>query len=155
MSDHPFQCHDQPDGPNARVVGLARVGVSSRQGRLPAPTSHRTVLVLVTYGFDWELSQRNHTIVRYADDANVFVRSERAGHRVLASLRRFIERRLRLKLTEEILRIRPDIPVILVTGFSETATLGETRAAGVSTVLMKPMDIDRVAEVVRDATRGR
>jgi signal transduction histidine kinase/ActR/RegA family two-component response regulator len=60
-----------------------------------------------------------------------------------------------LKLAEEILRIRPDIPVILVTGFSETATPAETQAVGVHTVLMKPMEIDKVAEVVRDATRNR
>jgi signal transduction histidine kinase/ActR/RegA family two-component response regulator len=60
-----------------------------------------------------------------------------------------------LKLAEEILRIRPDIPVILVTGFSETASPAETQAAGVHTVLRKPMEIDKVAEVVRDATRNR
>jgi RNA-directed DNA polymerase len=38
--------------------------------------------------------------VRYADDFLVFVRSQRAGARVMASLRRFIERRLRLKIND-------------------------------------------------------
>ncbi len=47
---------------------------------------------------DRELDRRGHRFVRYADDANVYVRSERAGLRVMASLTRFIEGRLRLKV---------------------------------------------------------
>ena len=50
---------------------------------------------------DWELGRRGLRFVRYADDFMVFVRSERAGHRVMASLRRFIEGRLRLKVNAE------------------------------------------------------
>jgi len=49
---------------------------------------------------DWELARRGHRFVRYADDANVYVHSERAGLRVTASLVRFIERRLRLKVNQ-------------------------------------------------------
>lgn len=51
--------------------------------------------------FDQELARRGLRFVRYADDANVFVRSERAGIRVMASLRRFLEHRLRLQINEE------------------------------------------------------
>ena len=51
--------------------------------------------------FDQELARRGLRFVRYADDANVFVRSERAGIRVMASLRQFLERRLRLQINEE------------------------------------------------------
>jgi hypothetical protein len=47
---------------------------------------------------DEELETRGHRFVRYADDANLYVRSERAGHRVMASVTSFIERRLRLKV---------------------------------------------------------
>jgi RNA-directed DNA polymerase len=47
---------------------------------------------------DWELQRRGHRFVRYADDCNVYVRSERAGQRVMASVVSFIERRLRLKV---------------------------------------------------------
>jgi RNA-directed DNA polymerase len=47
---------------------------------------------------DWELDRRGHRFVRYADDGNVYVRSERAGQRVMASLTRFIEGRLRLRV---------------------------------------------------------
>jgi len=47
---------------------------------------------------DWELARRGHRFVRYADDGNVYVKTERAGRRVMASLTRFIEGRLRLKI---------------------------------------------------------
>ena len=48
---------------------------------------------------DRELERRGHAFVRYADDCNVYVRSQRAGERVLAGLRRLFER-LRLRINE-------------------------------------------------------
>ncbi|KVT44642.1 group II intron reverse transcriptase/maturase [Burkholderia ubonensis] len=48
---------------------------------------------------DKELERRGHCFVRYADDANVYVRSRRAGERVMALLRRQYGR-LRLKINE-------------------------------------------------------
>ena len=50
---------------------------------------------------DIELRRRGHRFVRYADDLAVFVRSERAGQRVMESLTRFIEGRMRLKVNTE------------------------------------------------------
>lgn len=50
---------------------------------------------------DRELARRGHRFVRYADDCNVYVQSERAGQRVMASLERFINRRLRLKINHD------------------------------------------------------
>jgi RNA-directed DNA polymerase len=50
---------------------------------------------------DQELEQRGHRFCRYADDCNVYVKSERAGQRVLASITRFLEQRLRLKVNAE------------------------------------------------------
>jgi hypothetical protein len=47
---------------------------------------------------DKELERRGHRFVRYADDTNVYVRSRQAGERVLDSLERFLDRRLRLKV---------------------------------------------------------
>jgi RNA-directed DNA polymerase len=44
---------------------------------------------------DKELERRGHHFVRYADDCNVYVKSEAAGRRVMASLERFLRRRLR------------------------------------------------------------
>ena len=50
---------------------------------------------------DWELDRRGLRFVRYADDFSVFVRSERSGHRVMASVKRFIESKLLLVINEE------------------------------------------------------
>ncbi len=50
---------------------------------------------------DSELDRRGHRFVRYADDGNVYVRSERAGLRVMASLTGFIEGRLRLRINQD------------------------------------------------------
>ena len=47
---------------------------------------------------DAELRQRGHRFVRYADDCNIYVRTERSGQRVMESVTRFIESRLRLKV---------------------------------------------------------
>ena len=50
---------------------------------------------------DKELERRGHRFVRYADDCNVYVRSEAAGQRVMASLERFLRERLRLRVNRE------------------------------------------------------
>jgi RNA-directed DNA polymerase len=47
---------------------------------------------------DKELERRSHCFVRYADDCNIYVCSLRAGERVMASVERFLERRLKLRI---------------------------------------------------------
>src|SRR5213595_1020514 len=49
---------------------------------------------------DRELERRNHRFVRYADDCNIYVRSQRAGQRVMTNVTRFLTRRLKLKVNE-------------------------------------------------------
>jgi RNA-directed DNA polymerase len=51
--------------------------------------------------FDKELEQRGHRFVRYADDCNIYVRSQQAGQRVLGSVERFLQKRLRLQVNRE------------------------------------------------------
>jgi len=53
---------------------------------------------IVLDALDGELERRGHRFVRYADDCNVYVRSARAGHRVMASITHFITTRLKLKV---------------------------------------------------------
>jgi hypothetical protein len=53
--------------------------------------------ILLT-ALDRELERRGHAFCRYADDCNIYVRSQRAGERVLASLTRFLTQRLKLKV---------------------------------------------------------
>jgi group II intron reverse transcriptase/maturase len=50
---------------------------------------------------DKELERRGHRFVRYADDCNLYVQSQRAGERVLASVRQFLEQKLKLKVNEK------------------------------------------------------
>lgn len=55
---------------------------------------------LVLDELDRELEKRGHQFARYADDCNIYVRSKRAGQRVLESVTQFITRRLKLKVNE-------------------------------------------------------
>ena len=50
---------------------------------------------------DQELERRGHRFVRYADDCNIYVRSQRAGERVMKSVSEFITRKLKLKVNEQ------------------------------------------------------
>ena len=55
---------------------------------------------LVLDELDRELERRGHRFVRYADDSNIYVRSERAGQRVMESVTRFITQKLKLQVNE-------------------------------------------------------
>lgn len=55
---------------------------------------------LVLDELDRELERRQHRFVRYADDCNIYVASERAGKRVMQSVISFLQRRLKLKVNE-------------------------------------------------------
>lgn len=50
---------------------------------------------------DKELERRGHKFVRYADDCNVYVASQRAGERVMANVTKFLERKLKLRVNKE------------------------------------------------------
>jgi len=56
---------------------------------------------LVLDELDRELERRGHRFVRYADDCNIYVRSVRAGQRVMESVTRFISQKLKLKVNSE------------------------------------------------------
>jgi RNA-directed DNA polymerase len=56
---------------------------------------------------DRELERRGHRFARYADDCNIYVRSQRAGERVMASVERFLARRLKLKINREKSAVAP------------------------------------------------
>jgi group II intron reverse transcriptase/maturase len=50
---------------------------------------------------DKELEKRGHRFARYADDCNIYVKTQRAGERVMTSVREFAEKRLKLKVNEK------------------------------------------------------
>lgn len=85
----------------AKVVMPDGTRVSTEEGTPQGGPLSPLLSNVVLDELDWELERRGLHFVRYADDTNIFVRSWRAGHRVLEPTRRFIEGRLRLKLDEE------------------------------------------------------
>jgi len=95
--------------------------------------------------FDQELERRGLRFARYADDCNVYVRSRRAGERVMASITRFITTKLKLKVNEQKSAVaRPWERKFL--GFSFTAGREPKRRIAPKAVL-------RFKEKVRELTR--
>jgi RNA-directed DNA polymerase len=105
---------------------------------------------LVLDELDRELERRGHRFVRYADDSNIYVRSERAGQRVMGSVKRFITEKLKLKVNESKSAVaKPQERKFL--GFSFTSGKELKRK-------IAPKAIDRFKERVREIThksRGR
>jgi RNA-directed DNA polymerase len=100
---------------------------------------------LVLDELDRELERRGHRHVRYADDSNIYVRSERAGHRVMASITRFITERLKLKVNEAKSAVaRPQDRKFL--GFSFTSGPEVRRA-------IAPKALTRFKDKIREITR--
>jgi RNA-directed DNA polymerase len=94
---------------------------------------------------DRELKRRGHRFVRYADDCNIYVRSERAGQRVMESVTRFITQKLKLKVNEAKSAVaRPQERKFL--GFSFTAGPEVKRA-------IAPKALDRFKQRIREITR--
>lgn len=100
---------------------------------------------LVLDELDRELERRGHRFVRYADDSNVYVRSERAGQRVMRSLSAFITQRLHLKVNSAKSAVaRPDKRKFL--GFSFTSDRQPRRR-------IAPKAVERFKKRVRELTR--
>lgn len=89
----------------AKVVLPDGVVVANEQGTPQGGPLSPLLSNIVLDELDQELAERGHRFVRYADDCNVYVRTERAGHRVMASLKAFIEKRLKLKVNAEKSRV--------------------------------------------------
>ena len=97
---------------------------------------------------DRELERRGHHFVRYADDVSIYVKSERAGHRVLDSVSDFVTRRLKLKVNDAKSAVaRPSKRTLL--GYTIT-TQGELRIAMHSRGRLK----QKLTQLLRGA-RGR
>ncbi len=79
----------------AGVLAEGLVGASDEGTPQGGPLSPLLSNLLLDQ-LDRELERRGHRFVRYADDANLYVKSERAGRRVMASVSRFLTRKLRL-----------------------------------------------------------
>jgi RNA-directed DNA polymerase len=94
---------------------------------------------------DKELKKRGHCFVRYADDCNIYVRSRRAGERVMASIEGFLCRRLKLKINRAKSAVAPPVQRKFL-GFSFTNRKEPKRR-------IAPQALARFKARVRELTR--
>ena len=98
-----------PDKRILRLVGITlRSGVnvngvvhSTTEGSVQGSPLSPLLSNLVLDELDKELEKRGLSFCRFADDCNIFVRSEKAAHRVMQSITGFIEKRLKLKVNQD------------------------------------------------------
>jgi retron-type reverse transcriptase len=83
---------------------------------------------------DKELEKRGHKFVRYADDCNIYVKSKRAGERVLASVTRFLSRKLKLKVNAQRVRRLPWRRKFLGFTFTHSARTAKSERKGAGEV---------------------
>lgn len=96
---------------------------------------------------DHELERRGHAFVRYADDCSIYMRSKKAGQRVMKSVSDFITRRLKLKVNAS--KSAVDRP-------SRRKFLGFTIAEGAKPQRrIAPPSLKRFRQKVRELTRRR
>jgi RNA-directed DNA polymerase len=92
---------------------------------------------------DRELERRGHCFCRYADDCNVYVRSKAAGERVMASLMKFLEKKLRLRVN----RTKSAVAYV-----GDRKFLGHRLLAG-GRLTIAPESLKRVKGRIREITR--
>jgi group II intron reverse transcriptase/maturase len=130
----------------AKVVMPDGVRVSPDEGTPQGGPLSPILSNIVLDELDWELGRRGLRFVRYADDFIVFVRSERAAYRVMDSVTRFIEGRLRLQVNQD---------KSAVTGPDDTHFLGfrfQRNANGTVETLLSKRSIERLRTQIRKLT---
>jgi len=97
------------DKPTLRLIrqylrsGIMEGGVVSQRTEGTPQGSPLSPLLsnIILDELDKELTQRQHSFVRYADDCSIYVRSKKSAHRVLKSITKYIEEGLKLKVNKE------------------------------------------------------
>ena len=92
---------------------------------------------------DKELEKRGHQFCRYADDCNIYVRTRKSGERVMESIGKFIEDRLKLKINRQKSKVVPS---------GETKFLGY-RIVKDGILTISPVNINRLKDKVRKITK--
>jgi group II intron reverse transcriptase/maturase len=103
---------------------------------------------IMLHDLDMELEQRGLRFVRYADDCNIYVRTERAGQRVMASVTDFLQERLKLRINQDKSAVdRPQRRKFL--GFSYQKHKGQVR------IRLSNQTRERFRAKIRGLTRRR
>ncbi len=134
------------------IRGFLNAGVM--EGGLVSPTEEGTpqggplsplLSNLMLDVLDKELEKRGHRFVRYADDCNIYVRSQKAGERVMAGIEKFLAKRLKLKVNKAKSAVaKPSVRKFL--GFSFTSEQSPRRR-------IAPQALARYKATVRKLTR--
>lgn len=126
-------------------AGLMQEGVcvTRREGTPQGGPLSPLLANLLLDDLDRELTQRGHAFCRYADDCNIYVRSQAAGERVLASITSFLEGKLRLRVNRD---------------KSAVATVSERKFLGYrlltdGRLTIAPQSIQRAKDRIRQITR--
>lgn len=82
-------------------IMLNGIVVKSEEGTIQGGPLSPLLSNILLDDFDKELERRGHKFVRYADDCNIYVKSKRAGERVLKSVTLFLDKELKLKVNQE------------------------------------------------------
>jgi len=131
----------------AKVVMPDGVVVSTEQGTPQGGPVSPLLSNIVLDELDQEMARRGYRFVRYADDINIYVRSHRSGQRVMASITRFIERRLRLSVNAGKSAVaRPEERHFL--GFR----LRREPMDGSTEVLLSKRSLNRIKETIKAKT---
>lgn len=131
----------------AKVVMPDGVKTSTEEGVPQGGPLSPLLSNIVLDELDQELQGRGLRFVRYADDCNIFVRSQRAGERVMASVTDYIERRMRLKVNAAKSAVaRPEERHFL--GF----TMRREPLDGSVEVLLSKRSKERIETKIRQAT---
>lgn len=126
-------------------VLLNGVVVTSEEGTPQGGPLSPLLANIMLDDFDRELTRRGHKFVRYADDCNIYVRSFRAGQRVLNSITQYLEGKLKLKVNQEKSAVdRPWRRKFLGFSFYISKQVG---------IRLAPKTIERLKERVRALTQ--
>jgi RNA-directed DNA polymerase len=126
-------------------AGLMQAGVcvARREGTPQGGPLSPLLANLLLDDLDRELERRGHKFCRYADDCNIYVRTKAAGERVLASLTKFLETKLRLRVNRE---------KSAAAYVAERKFLGHRLLPG-GRLGIAPKSLDRAKQKVRELTR--
>ena len=131
----------------ASVVMPDGVKVSTEEGVPQGGPLSPLLSNIVLDELDNELAARGLRFVRYADDCNIYVRSTRAGERVMASLVEFIAKRLRLKVNADKSAVaRPEERHFLGFRLRKDAKTGKVE------VYLSARSLERIRENIRNRT---
>ena len=95
---------------------------------------------------DKELATRGHRFVRYADDCSIYVKSEKSGHRVMESITKYIENKLKLTVNRDKSKVsRPSDSTLLGFSFYKSREGWEIRIA--------PKSLDKIKKKIKEKTK--